>query len=47
MVRECSVLILAGGLNPTPLQGLMGFPVAGLPVSRERTLLSAWLAVIS
>lgn len=47
MVSECSVLILAGGLNPTPLQGLMGFPVAGLPVSRERTLLSAWLAVIS
>lgn len=47
MVSECSVLILAGGLNPTPLQDLMGFPVAGLPVSRERTLLSAWLAVIS
>jgi hypothetical protein len=42
----CSVLILAGGLEPTPLQRLMGFPPAGLPLGRERTLLSAWLEVI-
>ncbi len=46
MLNECSVLMLAGGLNPTPLQRLMGFPSAGLPVSRDRTLLSAWLEVI-
>lgn len=46
MLNACSVLILAGGLNPTPLQRLMGFPVAGLPMTRDRTLLSAWLEVI-
>lgn len=46
MVKDCSVLILAGGLNPTPLQQLMGFPVAGLPLGRDRTLLANWLAVI-
>jgi hypothetical protein len=46
MLNECSVLMLAGGLNPTPLQRLMGFPSAGLPISRDRTLLSAWLEVI-
>ena len=47
MLRECSVLMLAGGLNQTPRQRLMGFPAAGLPVSRDRTLLSAWLEVIA
>ena len=46
MVKHCSVLILAGGLNPTPLQQLMGFPVAGLPLGRDRTLLASWLTVI-
>jgi hypothetical protein len=46
MLKSCAVLMLAGGLNPTPLQRLMGFPPAGLPVSRDRTLLAAWLEVI-
>lgn len=46
MVTECSVLILAGGLNPTPLQQSMGFPVAGLPLGRDRTLLASWLALV-
>ncbi len=41
-----SVIILAGGLEQTPLQQVMGFPSAGLPISRDRTLLSAWLEVI-
>lgn len=46
MVNDCSVLILAGGLNPTPLQQLMGFPVAGLPLGHDRTLLASWLGVL-
>jgi hypothetical protein len=46
MLTGCSVLLLAGGLSPTPLQRLMGFPAAGLPLDRERTLLAAWLEVI-
>lgn len=41
-----SVLFLAGGPVQPSLQRAVGFPVAGLPLEANRTLLSAWLDVI-
>lgn len=45
-VSRFSVLFLAGGPNQPSLQRALGFPVAGLPLESDRTLLAAWLDVI-
>jgi hypothetical protein len=41
-----SVIFLAGGAIQSPLQRALGYPVAGMPLDPERTLLAAWLEVI-
>jgi hypothetical protein len=45
-MNSVSVIILAGGPNQPPLQKALGFPVAGLPLEPDRTILTAWLEVI-
>ncbi len=37
------VMMLAGGLRPSPIQLAVGFPAPGLPIGTESTLLSTWL----
>lgn len=45
-MTEVSVLFLAGGPVQPPLQRALGFPVAGLPLAPNCTLLVAWLEVV-
>lgn len=45
-MSSISVLLLAGGPSQPALQRSLGFPVAGLPLESDRTLLVEWLDLI-
>lgn len=42
-----TVLLLAGGLSRSPLSLAMGFPVPGMPLGPDRTVLGMWLDLLA
>jgi hypothetical protein len=42
-----TVLLLAGGLSRSPLSMAMGFPVPGMPLGPDRTVLGTWLDLLA
>jgi hypothetical protein len=47
VVVKTAVIMLAGGLRPGSLRSQLGFPTAGMPLERDRTLMQAWLELIT
>ena len=42
-----SALLLAGGLQPSPLRESLRLPVLSLPLTRDETLLDRWIALLA